>query len=54
MTGVGDITDTAGTITYATRSLNVKEGAVNHASIVEVGDATYFLSSSNAINKIAR
>lgn len=54
VTGVGDITDTAGTITYTTRSLNVKEGAVNHASIVEVGDATYFLSSSNAINKIAR
>ena len=27
---------------------------MNHASIVEVGDATYFLSSSNAINKIAR
>ena len=54
VTGVGDITDTAGTITYTTRSLNVKEGAVNNASIVEVGDATYFLSSSNAINKIAR
>lgn len=54
VTWVGDITDTAGTITYTTRSLNVKEGAVNHGSIVEVGDATYFLSSSNAINKIAR
>lgn len=54
VTGVGDITDTAGTITYTTRSLNVKEGAVNNASIVEVGDATYFLSSSNAISKIAR
>lgn len=54
VTGVGDITDTAWTLTYTTRSLNVKEGAVNHASIVEVGDATYFLSSSNAINKISR
>ena len=54
MTGVGDITDTAGTITYGTRSLNVKEGAVNNSSIVEVGDATYFLSSSNAIQRIAR
>ena len=27
---------------------------MNNSSIVEVGDATYFLSSSNAINKIAR
>lgn len=54
LTGVGDITDTAWTITYNTRSLNVKEWAVNNASIVEVGDATYFLSSSNAISKIAR
>lgn len=54
VTGVGDITDTAGTITYNTRSLNVKEWAANNASIVEVWDATYFLSSSNAINKIAR
>lgn len=54
VTGVGDITDTAWTITYGTRSLNVKEWAANNASIVEVWDATYFLSSSNAINKIAR
>ena len=54
VTGVGDITDTAGTLTFNTRALNVKEGAVNNASIVEVGDATYFLSSSNAISKIAR
>ena len=54
VTGVGDITDTAGTITYGTRSLNVKEWAVNHASIVEAGVATYFLSSSNKINKIAK
>ena len=54
VTWVGDITDTAGVITYTTRSLNVKEGAVNNASIVEVWDATYFLSSSNAINRIAR
>ena len=54
VTGVGDITDTAGTITYNTRALNVKEGAVNNSSIVEIGDATYFLSSSNAISKIAR
>lgn len=54
VTGVGDITDTAWTITYNTRALNVKEWAVNNASIVEVGDWTYFLSSSNAISKIAR
>jgi hypothetical protein len=54
VTGVGDITDTAWTLTYATRSLNVKEWAVNNSSIVEVWDATYFLSSSNAIMKIAR
>lgn len=54
VTGVWDITDTAGTLTYNTRSINVKEWAVNNASIVEVWDATYFLSSSNAINKIAR
>lgn len=54
VTGVWDITDTAGTISYNTRSLNVKEWAVNNSSIVEVWDATYFLSSSNAIMKIAR
>lgn len=54
VTGTGDITDTAWTITYNTRALNVKEWAVNNASIVEVWDATYFLSSSNAISKIAR
>lgn len=54
VTWVWDITDTAWTLTYNTRALNVKEGAVNNASIVEVGDATYFLSSSNAIMKIAR
>lgn len=27
---------------------------MNNSSIVEIGDATYFLSSSNAISKIAR
>ena len=35
VTGMGDITDTNGTLTYATRSLNVKEGATNNACIVE-------------------
>lgn len=54
VTGVGDITDTAGTITYNTRALNVKEWAVNNASIVEVWDWIFFLSSSNTISKIAR
>ncbi len=54
VTWAWDITDTAGTLTFNTRALNVKEWAVNNASIVEVWDATYFLSSSNAITKIAR
>lgn len=54
VTGKSDITDTAGTITYITRALEVKEGAVNHASIVSVGNMIYFLTPSNKIVKLAR
>ena len=49
-----DITDTAGTLSYVTRPLTVKEWAVNHDCIVEVGTKVYYLSSSNTINMIAR
>ena len=49
-----DITDTAGTLSYVTRPLTVKEWAANHDCIIEVGTKVYYLSSSNTINMIAR
>lgn len=54
VTGFQDITDTAGTITYVTRPLTVKEWANNHDCIAELGHDIYYLTSSNSINKIAR
>jgi len=54
VTGATDIQDTAGTATYTTRSLEVKEWATNHASIVEAGSKTFFLTPSNKISIIAR
>lgn len=54
VTWPNDIQDTAGTITYTTRALQTTEWAANNACIVEVGSNVYYLSSSNAINKIAQ
>lgn len=54
VTGQGDITDTAGTLTFANRALNVKEGSVNHASIVEAGINTFYVTPSNKICKITK
>lgn len=54
ITWLWDITDTAWTISYVTRSLTVKEGAVNHYSIVEAWNKIYFLTPSNKISIVAR
>lgn len=54
MTGLNDIIDSWGVITFNNRALEVKEWAVNHASIVSVGNRVYFLTPSNKINAIAR
>ena len=54
VTGFSDIQETAGSITYITRSLQVKEGAINQGSIVETGRNTYFLTPSNKIGMLAR
>ena len=54
VTGFNDIFDTGGTITFNTRPLEVKEGSVNHASIVSAGSVTYYLTPSNKINIVAR
>lgn len=58
VTGQNDIQVTsdsawAQTISYTTRSLQVKEWAANNNCIVESGNEVYFLSSSNNISKIA-
>lgn len=52
VTGQNDIQQTSWTITYFTRKLQTTEGAVNHWSIVEAWTAIYYLTPSNAINKI--
>jgi len=54
VTWPNDIQDTAGTITYTTRTLQTTEWASNNACIVEVWSNVYYLSSSNAINVIAQ
>jgi len=54
VTGTGDITDTAWTITYVTRPLEVKEGSVNHASIVSAGNMIYFLTPSNKLGIVTK
>jgi hypothetical protein len=52
VTGYNDVTDTAWSLTFNNRPLQVKEWAVNNASIVTAGTAVYYLTTSNAINKI--
>tara|TARA_R110000868_G_scaffold75006_2_gene216718 strand:- start:1894 stop:2136 length:243 start_codon:yes stop_codon:yes gene_type:complete len=54
VTDKGDIVNTAGTITYNASYLQTKEGAVNQDGIVSVGNAVYYISYSNSINKIVR
>ena len=54
VTWQSDLLDNAGTITYATRKLQTKEWAMNHNTIVAAGNNIYYLTSSNAINMIAR
>lgn len=54
VTGSTDITDSGTSVSYITRALETKEGAVCNASIVEVGNNVYYLTPSNAINMIAR
>jgi len=49
-----DITETAGTVSYFTRPLTVKEGAVNHDCIIEVWAKTYYLATWNKICMLAR
>ncbi len=54
VTDQNDIQDTAGTITYNTRSLQVKEWAINHYAIIEAWNSIYYVTPSNSINKLAR
>lgn len=54
VTWSSDITDTAWTISYLTRPLEVKEWSVNNASVVATGNELFYLTPSNAICKIAR
>lgn len=53
-TSVSDIIDTSGTLTYITRPLQVKEGAINNASTVAVGNFVFYVTPSNKIVRIRR
>lgn len=53
-TGKSDITDTGTTISYITRGIEVKGGAVNHYSIISAWINIYYLTSNNKIVKLAR
>ena len=53
-TGMSDIQDTAGTLSYITRVMNAKEWAVNHDSIVSAGIEVFYLTPNNNINKLMR
>lgn len=52
--GSDDITVSAWTVSYNTRVITSKEGAVNNASTVQVGYNIYYLTPSNKINQLAR
>jgi len=54
VTGANDIQDTGWTLSFATRSLEAKEWAINNASIVEAWSNVYFVTPSNSINMIAK
>jgi len=53
VTWFNDVIDSWGDITFNTRPLQTTEGAVCNDSIVTAGTAIYYLTTSNAINKIA-
>lgn len=54
VTGMSDVQDTSGVVSYITRVMNAKEWAVNHDSIVECGTDIYYLTPNNNINKLIR
>lgn len=54
ITWSSDISESSWTITYFTRALEVKEWAVNNASIIEVWNKVYFLTPSNKISLVTR
>ncbi len=54
VTGFNDIVDNAWSLTFNNRPLQTKEWAVNNASIVTAWTAVYYLTTSNAINKIVQ
>lgn len=54
VTGFNDITDNAWSLTFNNRPLQTKEWAVNNASIVTAWTSVYYLTTSNAINKIVQ
>lgn len=53
-TDITDIIDTAWTTTYISRPIQVEEWAVNHHSIVNIWNKTFFLTPSNRIMMITR
>jgi hypothetical protein len=54
VTDKDDITDTAWTITYVTRPLQVKEWAINNATTVTAGNRVFFVTPSKKICEVAR
>lgn len=54
ITGFNDVIDSWGSITFNNRPLQTKDWAVCNASVVTAWTSIYYLSSSNAINKIAQ
>lgn len=54
VTGMSDVQDTSGVVSYITRVMNAKEWAVNHDSIVECGTDIFYVTPNNNINKLIR
>lgn len=54
VTGITDIQENWWTLSYITRSLYAKEWAINHASIIETWNKTFFITPSNKICTIVR
>lgn len=52
--GQSDLIDVWGTLSYQTRPLQVKEWAVNHASIVSAGNFVFFVTPTRKIMKVER
>lgn len=53
-TTISDIIDTAWTLTYVSRNIQAKEGAVNHDSIVAAGNSIFYVTPTNKIVQILR